>query len=277
VEARAEVSGDVIDLHCHVVAGIDDGPRRLEQSLAMARAALSGGTRMMVATPHVSWTYHNRSEPIEAGVAELNRALAGEGIGLEVRTGAEIDASYSSELAEAELGAMRLGGGDALLIECPLTVAAAPLDAIVFGLQRRGHRVVLAHPERSAVIRAQPGRMEAMIRAGAVTSITAGSLLGQFGREVRRFSFWMLEEGLVHNVASDAHDTVRRPPGLRDALMAAAALEAPGLAHHVDWLAHDVPRALLDCAPLPPAPAAPIRVARGPIRRLADRMSARRG
>jgi protein-tyrosine phosphatase len=266
----------MIDLHTHVVPGIDDGPRRLEQSLAMARAAASGGTRIMVATPHVSWEYHNRADGIKAAVVELNGALARDGVPLEVRPGAEVDATYSAELDDLELRGLRLGGGDALLVECPLTVAAAPLDAIVFRLQRRGYRTVLAHPERSPVMRAQPGRLEAMVRAGAISSITTGSLLGQFGREVRRFSYWMLEEGLVHNVASDAHDTVRRPPSLRDALMAAAALEAPGLAHHVEWLAHDVPRAILDSAPLPPAPTADLRAPRGPIRRLTDRMSARR-
>ncbi len=266
----------MIDLHCHVLPGIDDGPRGLEQSVAMARAAASGGTRIMVATPHVSWDYQNRAEGIQARVVEVNAALARERIPLEVRPGGEVDASYSSELDEPELRGLRLGGGDGLLLECPLTLAAAPMDAIVFGLHRRGHRVVLAHPERSPMMRAQPGRLETLVRAGALTSITAGSLLGQFGREVRRFSFWMLEEGLVHNVASDAHDTTRRPPSLRDALMAAAALEAPGLAHHVEWLANDVPRAVLDSAPLPPAPTVDLRAPRGPIRRLADRMSSRR-
>lgn len=266
----------MIDLHTHIVPGIDDGPRRLEQSLAMARAAAGGGTRVMVATPHVSWDYENRAEGIKAAVLELNGALVREGIALEVRTGAEVDASYSSELGDSELRALRIGGGDALLVECPLTVAAAPLDATVLRLHRRGYRTVLAHPERSPTMRAQPGRLEAMIRAGAITSITAGSLLGQFGREVRRFSFWMLEEGLVHNVASDAHDTVRRPPSLRDALMAAAALELPALAHHVEWLADEVPRAILDSAPLPPAPTADLRAPRGPIKRIADLMSHRR-
>lgn len=266
----------MIDLHCHVVHGIDDGPSSLDGSVAMARAAASGGTRLMVATPHVSWHYHNRAEAIQARVTDLNAVLAQERIPVEVVTGGEVDATYSAELADDELRGVRLGDSDALLVECPLTLASAPLDASVLRLHRAGYRIVLAHPERSPIMRAQPGRMEAMIRAGAVTSITAGSLLGQFGREVRRFSYWMLEEGLVHNVASDAHDTVRRPPALRDALMAAAALEAPGLAHHVDWLARDVPRAILGSAPLPPASTVPVRVSRGPIRRLADRMGSRR-
>lgn len=266
----------MIDLHCHVLPGIDDGPRTLERSVAMARAAASGGTHIMVATPHVSWEYPNRAEGIRARVIEVNGALAREGIALEVSSGGEIDASHLSELSEPELSALRLGGGDALLLECPLTLAAAPMDAIVFRLHRSGYRVVLAHPERSPMMRAQPGRLETLVRAGALTSITAGSLLGQFGREVRRFSFWMLAEGLVHNVASDAHDTARRPPNLRDALMAAAALEVPALAHHVEWLANDVPRAILDSAPLPPAPTADLRAPRGPIRRIADRMGGRR-
>lgn len=262
----------MIDLHCHVLPAIDDGPEKLDGALAMARAAASGGTRLMIATPHVSWTYHNRADQIAAGVTELNAALAQAGTALEIQAGAEVDASYSSELTDDDLRGLRLGGSDALLVECPLTVAAVPFDAIVLGLHRRGYRTVLAHPERSPSLRAQSGRLESLVRAGAVTSITAGSLLGQFGREVRRFSYWMLEEGLVHNVASDAHDTARRPPSLRDSLMAAAAAELPRLAEHIEWLADEVPRAILDSAPLPPPPSVGLRAPRGPIRRITDRM-----
>ncbi len=263
----------MIDLHCHLLPGIDDGPPDLEASVTMARAALEAGTRTIIATPHVSWAYRNTPQTIGRPLAELRRALAVEGVGLEVLRGAEVEATYLSELDDASLDALRLGDGDAVLLECPLSMAAMPMDAMVLGLQRRGYRAVLAHPERSATVRAQPGRLESLVQAGALTQITTGSLLGQFGREARRFALWMLEEGLVHNVASDAHDTARRPPNLREALVVAAASTMPGLTEHIDWLGHDVPRAILHGAPLPPAPLAALRLPRGPLRRLGARMS----
>ena len=260
----------MIDLHCHLLPVIDDGPPDVASSVAMARAALAAGTRTIVATPHVSWTYRNTPATIGARVTELRTELAREGVALEVLAGAEIEAGYLREVDEDSLDALRLGDGDAVLLECPLSMSAMPIDAMVLGLHRRGLRAVLAHPERSPTIRSQPGRLEDLVRAGVLTQITTGSLLGQFGREARRFSLWMFEEGLVHNVASDAHDIARRPPKLREALVAAAASALPALADNIDWLAQDVPRAILDGAPLPPAPAPSTR--RGPLRRLAERM-----
>lgn len=262
----------MIDLHCHLLPGIDDGPPDLEASVTMARAAVDAGTRTIIATPHVSWTYRNTPQTIGGPLAQLRQALAAEGVGLEVLRGAEVEAAYLAELDDESLDALRLGDGDAVLLECPLSMAALPMDAVVLGLQRRGYRAVLAHPERSATVRSQPGRLEDLVRGGALTQITTGSLVGQFGREAMRFSLWMLEEGLVHNVASDAHDTSRRPPNLRDALLGSAASQMPSLAAHIDWLGHDVPRAILAGAPLPPAPAPPPRLPRGPLRRLSERM-----
>ncbi len=262
----------MIDLHCHLLPGIDDGPGRAEGSIAMAKAALRDGTQAIVATPHVSWNYRNTPDGIAGAVADLEFELLHAGVALEIHRGAEIDASYSMELSDDDLRALRLGDSDALLVECPLTVSPSPMDAIVFALHKRGYRIVLAHPERSPMMRAQPGRLEALVRTGALTQITTGSLLGQFGREVQRFSYWMLEEGLVHNVATDAHDLHRRPPHLRDALRTAAVVELPALAFHADWLALEVPRAILAGAPLPPPPLTPLRAPRGPLRRLSDRI-----
>lgn len=268
-------AGHMIDLHCHLLPDIDDGPPDLASSVAMARTALAAGTRTIVATPHVSWTYRNTPAEIRQRVTELCAALEREGVGLEVLAGAEVDASYLREVDDDSLEALRLGDGDAVLLECPLSRSALPIDAMVFALHRRGLRTVLAHPERSPTIRSQPGQLEDFVRAGVLTQVTTGSLLGQFGREAQRFTEWMFEEGLVHNVASDAHDTSRRPPKLREALSAAAASRLPGLSPNIDWLTHDVPRAILDGAPLPPAPGPTPSSRRGPLRRLTERM--RRG
>lgn len=261
---------NVIDLHCHILPGIDDGPGCLAQSIELARAARAGGTSVVAATPHVSWEWQNRAEDIATAVADLNASMAT--IGIAVVTGAEIAMPYLSELGDTELEALTLGRGDTLLVECPLSHAAPPFEAIVFSLHRRGFRTLLAHPERSPAVRSKPGRLEALVRAGALTQITAGSLVGQFGREVKRFSYWMLEEGLVHNIASDAHDATRRSPKLESTLRAVAAWEAPGLADHLEWFVRDVPRAILDSAPVPRPPAASLVPPRGPVRRLRDRL-----
>ena len=262
----------MIDLHCHLLPEIDDGPPDIASSVEMARAAVAAGTRTIVATPHVSWTYRNTPASIRQQVTALRAALERERVGLEVLAGAEVEASYLREIDDDALEALLLGDGDAVLLECPLSMSALPIDGMVLALHRRGLRTVLAHPERSPTIRSQPGQLEDFVRAGVLTQVTTGSLLGQFGREAQRFSLWMFEEGLVHNVASDAHDTSRRPPKLREALAGAAASVLPGLTPNIDWLAHDVPRAILDGAPLPPAPGPAPSSRRGPLRRLAERI-----
>ena len=243
------VSGPVIDLHCHVLPGIDDGPATIEDSIALARAAAAAGTRTIVATPHVSWRYPNNAETIERLTRELGERLRAEGVPVEIRPGAEIAMPRAGDVDRAELPRLALGGGPWLLLEPPFTPLAGGLDTIVLGLQSGGHRIVLAHPERCPAFHRDPWALRSLVRAGALTSITAGSLVGRFGREVRRFALNMVEEELVHNVASDAHDEVRRPPGI------AAELEQAGLGPLAEWLTQSVPAAILDGGEIPRRPA----------------------
>jgi len=243
----------VIDLHTHVLPGIDDGPPDLDGSRALAAAAVAAGTTTLLATPHVTWDLpENTAARIAAGVGALRDA----GIDIDVRTGGEIAITKAVELDDDELRALRLGGGEWLLCECPLSSAAIGFDTLLFQLQTRGHRIVLAHPERSPAVQREPAVLERLIGAGMLSSITAGSLTGQFGRTVQAFTFELLEQGLVHNVASDAHDAVRRPPGMRDHILAAAE-ELLGLEDHLEWLTVDVPRAVVDGGPIPPRPGPP--------------------
>ena len=108
-------------------------------------------------------------------------------------------------------------------MECPFTPVATGMDALVFDLQRRGHRVVLAHPERCPAFHRDRRPLEMLVHGGVLTSITAGSLVGRFGGEVQRFAMQLARDELVHNVASDTHDPERRAPGIR------AELERAGL------------------------------------------------
>jgi protein-tyrosine phosphatase len=244
----------MIDLHCHVLPGIDDGPATIDESVALVRAAAASGVREIVATPHVSSHYpDNEPANISLLTRELNERLLIEGVPVKIWTGAEINITRIGELSEEELSALALGGGQWLLVECPFAVYAPDFDAILLYLKNKGHRVMLAHPERSPLFQRDPQRLEALVAAGMLASITAGSLVGRFGRDVRRFAMRLAADGLAHNVASDAHDVRRRPPGI------AAEIAEVGLENLTDWFAHAVPHAILSGEAIPPRPIPPSR------------------
>jgi protein-tyrosine phosphatase len=238
----------VIDLHCHVLPGIDDGPATIEGSVALARAAAADGTRVLVGTPHVSSRYRNDPESIARGVEQLNMRLAAEGVALEIRGGAELAMTRLVEMQATQIQRFALGGGEWLLVECPLSSAATGFEILVLELQRRGHRILLAHPERCPAFHREPHMLEALVSAGALTSITAGALVGRFGGEVRRFALRLVRDGVAHSVASDAHDHIRRPPTIK------ADLKAAELGPLAAWLTEAVPSAILDGNEIPPRP-----------------------
>ena len=239
----------VIDLHCHVLPGIDDGPRTIEGSVALARAAAAAGTRTLVATPHVNARYRNDARTIARLVDELNMRLLTEGVALEVLSGAEIAVTSVVELEPSQLQGLGLGDGGWLLIEPPFAPIATGLENMLLLLQHRGHRILLAHPERCPAFHRDRAMLESLVWSGMVTSVTAGSLVGHFGGEVRRFALGLVEDGMVHNVASDAHDHLARPPSI------AAELEQAGLGPLTGWLTQAVPTAILNGEDtLPPRP-----------------------
>jgi protein-tyrosine phosphatase len=242
----------MIDLHCHILPGIDDGPATIEDAVTIARAAAAAGTQTVIATSHVDWTHRNDAATIAGLVAEVNERLLAEEIELEVLPGAEIAMTRVEDIDPEELARLTLGGGPSLLIEPPFTPIVSGLDWLVFDLQRRGYRVLLAHPERCPAFHRDRALLEALVGAGVLTSVTAGSLVGRFGRDARRFALDLFRDGLVHNVASDAHSEHRRPPGI------AAELEEAGLAPLEHWLTVGVPQAILDGSAVPPRPDADI-------------------
>jgi protein-tyrosine phosphatase len=238
----------MIDLHCHLLPGIDDGPRTIEESVALARAASAVGTRTIVATPHVSWHYPNESATIARLTSEVNERLRSEGIALEVVAGAEIAMTRADEIEPEEIQRLALGSGPWILLEPPFSPVATGLDGVVAQLSSAGHRVLLAHPERCPAFQREPETLESLVRAGALGSITAGSLVGRFGSRVRRFAQALVADGLVHNVASDAHDTIKRPPGVH------AELAGAGLGELSEWLTEAVPAAILNGEEIPARP-----------------------
>ncbi len=238
----------MIDLHCHLLPGIDDGPPDADAMLALARAQVDAGVATVVATPHVAPSMPNRAADIARAVDEARRMLVAADLPLEVATGAEIDLALAAELPDDELRALALGGGPWLLVEAPLR-AARHVDRAVRALQARGFAIVLAHPERSPSFQREPELLRGLVADGVLTQITAGSVCGDFGRVVGSFTDWMVDEGLVHVVASDAHDAAHRAPGLR------AALARGPLRDRAPWLVESVPGAILDGQPIPDLPA----------------------
>jgi protein-tyrosine phosphatase len=238
----------VIDLHCHVLPGIDDGPVSLEGSVALARAAAAAGIETLVATPHVSARYHNDAATIAPLVEQVNAALIADGVTVRVLAGAEVAMTRVAELPTGELAMLGLGGGGWVLLEPPFSSVATGLESIVGGLQERGHHVLLAHPERCQAFHRDPAIVSRLVSRGVRTSVTADSLIGRFGSTVRRFALAMLEQEVAHNVTSDAHDDVNRPPGI------AAQLERAGYGALSEWLAVEVPRAILTDEELPERP-----------------------
>lgn len=238
----------MIDLHCHLLPAIDDGPAELAGALAQAGLHLNAGVGTVVCTPHVSHGYRNSSASIRASLEAFAAALERAGLDLQVLPGAEVSLSRAVEIDDDELTALHLGQGPWLLLEPPLASDVPRLEQLVAGIHARGHQILVAHPERCAAFHRDRDLLPALVRAGAAVQLTAGSLSGQFGRTVRKLALDMIDAELVHVVSSDAHDPENRSPGLSSHLANA------GLDGLVDWACADVPLAMLDGRPLPPRP-----------------------
>ena len=204
----------IADLHSHILPGVDDGPADIAGSFALARAAVAAGTTEIVATPHIDDHHYIAPEDIAAAVAALNATLVDRGVGLVVRPGAEIALPRLFDLTAEQLSVLALGGGPYLLLESPFRRLVGELDTLIFTAQTRGYRVLLAHPERSPIFHRDPEALRRLVEHGVLVQLTATSITGAFGETVRRASLDMLRDGLVHVVASDAHDHARRPPEL---------------------------------------------------------------
>lgn len=238
----------MVDLHSHVLFGIDDGPPGVEGSLAIARAAVAGGTRTLVATPHASSRYANDAETIAPVLEVVRERVRDEGLALALLAGAEVAITHVPEMGAEQLAPLSLGGGGWLLVEPPFSPVATGLETSVLDLMSAGHRVVLAHPERCPALHRTPAIVGRLVDAGALTSVTAGSLAGRFGNQARRFAIELLDAGLAHNVASDAHDDANRPPLLMPGI------EAAGFAALAGWLTEEVPGAIVSGETVPPRP-----------------------
>jgi protein-tyrosine phosphatase len=209
----------LIDIHCHILPGIDDGPADLSESLAMARVAAAAGTRLIIASPHVQ-EQRPSPEQIAAGVSSLNEALAEQGIELRVVAGAENAFHLGCEL----LTNYCIADSPYLLIEFPHTHLPASASGVLFELISAGLQPIIVHPERNPGIIRQPQLLFDLVERGALVQVTAGSLSGDYGPMPCQCARHLLKRGVVDFLASDGHSSTRRPPDLRPGLKVAAKL-----------------------------------------------------
>jgi protein-tyrosine phosphatase len=242
----------MIDLHSHVLPGIDDGAATIDGSLDILRAAQADGIARIAATPHVRHDWPTTAEQMEQLVAEVQDAARESDIGVEVLPGGELDLAYADSLGDDELHRFGLGGNpDLLLLEFPYVGWPVGLADLVFRLRVRGFSTVLAHPERNTEVQDSPERLRALVEAGVWVQLTAASVDGRLGRRNAAGARALLDAELAHLIASDAH-----APSIRAIGMGAAA-EAIGNAQLARWLTHEVPEALLAGEAPPQRPGRP--------------------
>jgi protein-tyrosine phosphatase len=204
-----------VDIHFHLVPGVDDGPATIEDSLELARLAVRDGTRTVVATPHIRSEY--LSDPLEVPqrVDSLQDELRRAGIPLAVVAGGELDVTMVGSLSDRQLDAIAVGPRDArwLLLEAPFD-GLAPLKEAAAELRARGFGIVLAHPERAAGVLAGGCRiLRDELAAGCLAQLSTSSLAGDHGHEAQVSARHLLANRLAHVLASDAH-SARRAPAL---------------------------------------------------------------
>lgn len=201
----------MIDIHTHILPGLDDGAPDWEQAIAMARAAAAEGITTIVATPHhANGVYHNEADVVKEAVARFNERMNTEGIPLTVVPGQEI--RIHDDLLDAwgrgEL--LTLGDSRYILLEMPSSQIPSGIWDLLHELRLLGLTAIIAHPERNAEVNRHPERLAAMIEAGAYAQVTTHSLLGGFGSRIEQAAWSLCRQGLIHIVSSDAHHVDRR-------------------------------------------------------------------
>ena len=248
----------MIDIHLHLLPGIDDGPDSLEEAAAMCRAAAEDGCTVLVATPHQRlgpW-WNSDPERLEALRAALAAELGDGGprveLGAEIRIGPgllEAIEATGGDGPGGDAGVTPLAGSRYLLLELSRGRREADPSALIHEVVLAGWRPVLAHPEEITWL--ELDEIAALVERGAALQVTGASLLGDYGGYIQARARKLLDEGLAHFVASDAHDLTHRPPGLSAAAEEITRRWGGGVA---ELLTVTNPRAVLDDRPLP-APA----------------------
>ncbi|MBL4623580.1 MAG: hypothetical protein JKY42_00290 [Flavobacteriales bacterium] len=216
----------MIDSHCHILPGIDDGSKDMAESLVMAQMAVDDGIKTIVATPHIHLgRFDNDLNSIKIVLSEFKTALQENNIPLDVRVGAEvhIDPEVMGMIAQDAIPFVgELDGLKVMLLEFPFTHVPPGSDKFVQWLQQKGIKAMIVHPERNREIRESIEKLQVFVQLGCLIQITSSSLLGTFGAETKACAEELLRYDWVSIIASDAHNHKSRPPKLAAAREAAA-------------------------------------------------------
>jgi protein-tyrosine phosphatase len=239
----------MIDIHCHILPGLDDGSPDLEESLAMLRVAEADGIDTIACTPHVADGVHNNDiDTIRRAVAELESAARAAGIAIRLVPGGDVHVS-------ADLSAMHkagrlptLNGTNYFLLEFPHEMVPPNIENVLFDWQIAGLIPILTHPERNAELARNVPRIVDLVCRGVLMQVTADSITGAMGAEAEHAALAMLASRCVHFIASDAHSSTWRRPALSGARDRVAQLAGPEAAK---ILVHDNPARVLAGEPVP--------------------------
>ena len=212
----------MIDVHLHILPGVDDGPATLDDALSLARSLVQEGVQMAVATPHYNDEYPQLpAREIRERVGDLQRELDRHAIPLRLLAGHEalIQPGLVADVQSGRLAT--LNGSRYLLLELWNSSWMPETERVIFDLRVLGIVPVLAHPERYLAIQQDSNRLKALIEQGVLAQLTAGSLVGMQGKTARKCAETLLKRGLIHCIASDAHGPGRRPPAIRQGMQAA--------------------------------------------------------
>jgi len=242
----------MIDLHCHILPGVDDGPKNLDESLEMSRIFIKAGYRQVVATPHQvpGTTWMLSTEEIRNQLAELNHAIKIEGIELNVLPGMEIsfDPLIPDLLEKGRL--LTLGKTSYVLIETPFQQLPLGWEQVVFAILAKGYFILMAHPERCAQLAVSPQLADRLIESGVYLQVNWDSFLGYHGRAALQMAHHLADSGYIHCLATDSHNPQERHAA--HVRLAAAKIEKLMGSENLQCIATENPlRILRNTHPLP--------------------------
>jgi protein-tyrosine phosphatase len=248
----------MVDIHCHLLYGLDDGARTLEDSVEMAEMAAADGVTHIVATPHANGEYEFRPALIGERQKELQARFEGR---LQIGTGCDLHFNLENlrEVQQAA-GKFTLNQRNYLLLEFADFAIPPHVEETLHALQLQGLHPIITHPERNGLLRHQPEKLWRWMRQGCYLQITAQSLLGHFGRDAQKISERWLDEERIHFIASDAHNLKHRPPKLHEAYQLVAKRRGERIAQA---LFRENPLAAYEGRPLPYRPEPPPEGAAG--------------
>ena len=247
----------MVDIHCHILPGLDDGPDSFEESVQMAEMAIADGITHVVATPHANTMY-----PFDPAAIKRLRDELQEKVGdrLQLATGCDFHLSYENlQDIAGNTAKYTINQKSYLLVEFAEFAIPPSMDDHLHQLQLLGLSIVITHPERNRLIRSHQDRLRGWLHQGCYVQVTAQSLLGKFGEGAQTDAEQWLDEDMVHFVASDAHGTTRRPLLLREAYDAVTSRRGEEVARA---LFHDNPLAAFEGRALPYEPEQPEVAAR---------------